>query len=184
MINRAENRRRDVRVTFKATARLRFSENRLYDNCATRNISVSGVLVDDVTGVGQGEKCDVEFHLSGRTSTLVLEMSGEVVRVDENSVALQFFGVDQDSFCHLQNIVYFNYKNPGELGEGYEEILASVDDESLYYGMIDDGALSSGLLSEDDDYDDLLGDDEYGDDFDQDILEQVGHRPAEDEDYH
>ncbi len=185
MTSKAENRRRDARVTFRATAKLKFSGDRVFDDCETNNISVSGVLVDGVKGVECGEKCDLEFHLRGRTSTLVLEMSGEVVRSDKSSVALQFFGVDQDSFCHLQNIVYFNYKNPGELGEGYKDAPTIVDDESLYYGIMDDPSLSDGLLSGGD-FDDFFGDDSDeehdGDDYDDDIIEHVRSRDINNED--
>ena len=183
MINTKKNRRGDVRVTFRATAKLRFSGDRVFDDCETRNISVSGVLVDDVKGVERGEKCDVEFHLSGRTSTLVLEMSGEVVRADGSTIALQFFGVDQDSFCHLQNIVYFNYKHPGELGDGYDDLLESIDDESLYYGIDYNYGLSDGLISSGN-FDDLLSEDydkEFGDEYDNEILEQVATSGVEDE---
>ena len=72
-------------------------------------------------------------YLTGRTSSLVLGMSGETVRVQENGVALQFFDIDEDSFYHLQNVVYFNYKSSGGVGEvvGADD----VDDESLYLGL-------------------------------------------------
>lgn len=153
-------RRRDVRVTFRATARLNYSDNRSFAECETKDISVSGVFVAGVTGVAFGEKCDIEFHLCGRTSNLVLSMTGETVRVHEDGVALQFFDVDEDSFYHLQNIVYFNYKNSGQAAETLPAT-EEVDDSSLYYG-IEEGGKKAPLP---DDYLDEIDGDE-SDDFD------------------
>ncbi|MEN8143211.1 MAG: PilZ domain-containing protein, partial [Thermodesulfobacteriota bacterium] len=90
MVETGQERRRDVRVTFRATAKLSYSDNRSFDECETRDMSVSGVFVEGVTGVDFGEKCEVEFHLCGRTSNLVLEMAGETVRIQDDGVALQF----------------------------------------------------------------------------------------------
>ena len=133
MTEKQDERRRDARVTFRTFAKLSYPEGRVFEECETTDVSVSGVFVEGVKGVEQGEKCDVEFHLTGRTSSLVLGMAGETVRVQENGVALQFFDIDEDSFYHLQNVVYFNYKKSGGVGEvvGAED----VDDESLYLNL-------------------------------------------------
>jgi len=135
MAENQQERRQDLRVTFRAVVRLQFAGARNFDRCETGDISVSGVFVEGVTGVECGEKCEVEFKLIGRTSTLVLELSGEVVRVSDAGVALQFLQVDQDSFCHLQNIVYFNYKQAGELEVDSDAAIGAVDDESVYLGL-------------------------------------------------
>lgn len=128
------DRRQDVRVTFRALARVQFSGGRIFKKCEIDDISVGGVFVVGVSGVTCGESCELEFQLIGRTSTLVLEISAEVVRTEGGGVALQFTKVDQDSFCHLQNIVFFNYKQAGQLGENFEEAAAVVEDELLYLG--------------------------------------------------
>lgn len=172
-----EEKRRDLRVTFRATARLRFSGKRIFDKCETSDISVSGVFVQGVSGVVSGEKCEVEFHLIGRSSSLVLEMAGEVVRVAEGGVALQFLEVDQDSFCHLQNIVYFNYKEAGQMGGSFVEVASEVEDETIYLGL--DGTRSNKPLS-----DAYLNDgdgDDYGDDLDRDVIDRVGYDPEQDD---
>ncbi len=167
-----QDRRRDVRVTFQSKAKLVFGD-KVFDDCETRNISVSGVFVSGVDGVGYGARCAVEFRLVGRTSTLVMDMSGEVVRVEDGGVGLQFFDVDRDSFCHLKNIVYFNYKNPVELGDEYST--EAVDDASAYLSPLD---ISEFLAPEDN------NDDEYSfndaDDIDLDLVSRA--RKAEDDD--
>ena len=179
MAENREEKRRDVRVTFRATARLRFSSGRLFEKCETSDISVSGVFVQGVSGVAAGESCEVEFRLVGCSSSLVLEMTGEAVRVTEGGVALQFLEVDQDSFCHLQNIVYFNYKEAGQLGAPVGELAGEVDDETLYLGL--DAArpgkpLPDNYLGNGEGY----GDDE-GDDLDGEVIARGGYGPGQDD---
>lgn len=165
MTNQKNEKRQKVRVTFRTTVKLVFSGGRTFAKCETVDVSVAGLFVKNVTGIAFGEKCKVELNLSGRTSNLVLEMTGEVVRSQEDGVALQFLEVDEDSFYHLQNIVYFSYKHSG----GVAEILTSgadVDDETLYMDL-DAGRKLTSLPGnyldedngEDDDSDDGLDDD-------------------------
>lgn len=179
MAENQEEKRRDLRVTFRATARLSFPGGQVFEKCETSDISVGGVFVQGVSGVAGGERCEVEFRLTGRSSSLVLELVGEVVRVAESGVALQFLEVDQDSFCHLQNIVFFNYREAGQLGLPFGEQSFEVEDESLYLGLdelrnhkpLPDNYLGNGDLDVDD----------YGDDLDRDIISHAGDNPDQDD---
>ncbi len=175
MAENKQERRQDVRVTFRSLARLQFSGGRLFNKCETGDISVSGVFVEGVGGVECGERCALEFQLIGRTSTLVLEMSAEVVRIVDDGVALQFVQVDQDSFCHLQNIVYFNYQQAGQLGGGYEEAPVGVADETLYLGL----AASLGK-SGDDELDEYGEGEDSDDDLDPEVSAQLSYVGDED----
>lgn len=168
MAEKNQDRRQDVRVTFRTMARLQFSGGRIFKKCETDDISVSGVFIVGVKGVECGESCELEFQLLGRTSTLVLEISAEVVRVTAGGVALQFSQVDQDSFCHLQNIVFFNYKQAGRLGENYEEAAGEVEDESIYLGL---GKSAGRTLS--DEPGDESGDGEEDDDLDSEVAARL-----------
>ncbi len=42
-------------------------------------------------------------------------MKGEVVRVEEDCIALYFFEIDLDSFFHLRNIVYYNTEDADKI---------------------------------------------------------------------
>lgn len=179
MAENQDEKRRDLRVIFRATARLRFPGERIFEKCETSDISVGGVFVQGVSGVSSGDRCEVEFYLTGRSSSLVLEMGGEVVRVAEGGVALQFLEVDQDSFCHLQNIVYFNYKESGQLSAPFGEVTGEVEDETLYLGL--EGARPNKLLP-----DNYLGNgngdgDDYGDELDRDVISRVGYDQEQDD---
>ncbi len=127
-----DDRRQNVRVTFRTTTMLKFPD-KIFKECETSDVSVGGAFINDIKGPKKGETCAVVFHLLGRTSNLVLEMGGEVVRVTKDGVALQFIDVDDDSFCHLKNIVFFNYKNPGDLDDEYQA--DDLEDEHVYQSM-------------------------------------------------
>lgn len=109
-----EDRRQEVRVIFKTTAKLIF-DNKKFDDCETQDVSVNGAFVLGIKGPKVGDKCSVVLILSGKSSNLELKMEGEVIRKERKGVALQFYDVPQDSFCHLKNIVYYNYKHPEEI---------------------------------------------------------------------
>jgi hypothetical protein len=180
MVETQHERRQDERVTFRATAKLKYSENRNFDACETTDMIISGVFVEGVTGVSFGEKCEVEFHLYGRTSDLELKMAGETVRVQENGVALQFVDVDEDSFYHLQNIVFFNYKHSGQDVE-IVPLADDVDDTSLYLAK-GEGVKSAPLP---DNYLDDI-DEADSDDFDEEsdeYLDRLKSEENEDSDY-
>lgn len=179
MTESESERRREVRVVFRATARLKFDDDRIYDNCRTSNISVSGVFVEGVVGVAVWDKCAVDFQLVGRSSSLVLALQGQVVRVQDDGVALQFDEVDEDSFCHLQNIVYYNYRREERPGETSPEPDFEFGDETLYLGLgggkgkpLPGNYLSNGR--DDDEYS------EFDDELDRDILDRIG--PSDDPD--
>ncbi|MEN8136773.1 MAG: PilZ domain-containing protein [Thermodesulfobacteriota bacterium] len=182
MSGQQNEKRRDVRVTFRTTVKLSFPDGRTFDECETSDVSVSGVFVKGVTGVDCGDKCQVKFHLSGRTSSLVLELDGEIVRTQAVGVALQFFEVDEDSFYHLQNIVYFSYKHADD--GGGSEILGgddTIDDEALYLDLDANGEtapLPDNYLDEINAKDS----DDFDDDLDDDITTHV-NRYQEEDDY-
>lgn len=109
-----EEKRRNTRVAFQASADLKFSD-KSYTHCETENLSIKGVSVFGITGHQVGEECELALALSGSTSELRLKMKGKIVRVDEDSIALNFTEIDLDSFYHLKNIVYYNSEDPDSI---------------------------------------------------------------------
>lgn len=107
-------RRKNTRVTFQTIADVKFGE-REYTECQTQDLSLKGVSIIGISGHPVGARCEVSLSLSGSTSVLRLEMKGEVVRVEANSLALHFTEVDLDSFYHLKNIIYYNSEDPDHL---------------------------------------------------------------------
>jgi len=110
----SQERRKNTRVPFQATVDLTFGD-KTYSNCETENLSIKGVSVPGISGHEKGESCMVALSLSGSTSELKLNMQGEVVRVEDNRIALLFTEIDLDSFYHLKNIIYYNSEDPDRI---------------------------------------------------------------------
>ena len=104
-------RRKHTRVPFQATVDVKLLDKH-YAKCETENLSLKGVSVLGISDHQIGEKCDISLALSGSTSELRLSMQGEIVRVQQNSIALKFTKIDIDSFYHLKNIIYYNSEDP------------------------------------------------------------------------
>ena len=120
-----QDRRRNTRVVFQTTANLKFTDQE-FTECETHDLSVRGVSVYGVEGQEEGDQCEVGLQLSGMSSDLCLGMKGEIVRVDDTSVALHFFEIDLDSFFHLRNIVYYNSEDADKVEH---EFLGPVYDD-------------------------------------------------------
>jgi len=107
-------RRKNTRVPFQTIADVTFVGKR-YNKCETEDLSIKGISVLGPSGQRVGEKCDISLALSGSSSELILEMKGEVVRVNPDGLALHFTEIDFDSFYHLKNIVYYNSQDPDQI---------------------------------------------------------------------
>ena len=114
------NRRKNSRIPFKATISLDFP-GKAYTEYETRDLSLKGVFVKDITGHEIGDQCDVSLHLVGASSDLALNIKGEIVRIESDGVALHFYETDLDSFYHLKNILYYNSDDPDKLDEEFSD---------------------------------------------------------------
>ncbi len=116
------NRRKDTRVPFKATVDLLFADCD-YTQQETADLSLQGVYVPGVCGHEIGEECELNLHLTGMSSDIILKMKGRVMRAEEKGTGLRFFEIDLDSFYHLKNIIYYNSSDPDTLeGEFLEHV--------------------------------------------------------------
>ncbi len=114
-----QERRKYARVDFHSTLELAFGKKKFKD-CITRNISVDGAYIEGIEGPKAGEQGKGTFYFIGPSSKLILELKAEVVRIEDDGIALQFYDVDNDCFCHLMNIVYINYqKRDGVNGKNF-----------------------------------------------------------------
>lgn len=141
-----DERREYARVGFRTVIDLTFPDQEFH-HCETRDLSVAGTFIAGLRDRQRGTFCHVILHLSGESSDLLLKMRGEVVRIENGGVAIQFVDVDPDSFFHLKNIVYLNYlQNSDDISFSDARPSAQILDEMAVY--------------EDDDLDDADDDEE------------------------
>lgn len=142
---KGHERRCNPRIAFDTKADLKF-RNGTQNGLVTRDLSINGTFVLNMKDKQVGDECEVTLHCD-----LVLKMKGEVVRVEEEGIAIQFFDQDLDNFHHLKNVVYIN-------AVGHEEADIFGDkmvDELPMKKLEDIGLLDDIFYDEDDDlYDD------------------------------
>ena len=84
------------------------------------DISISGVFIRSGQLIPAGSKCRV--RLSNDTG-LLIDVEGEVSRVDADGMAVQFTSIDVDDYRHLQRLVQYNADNA-------DRVAGEIDDSS------------------------------------------------------
>ena len=126
MIDDAHNKRRGTRGMFNVNAELIYGDQTICGE--VRNLSLKGMLVDVETTIPENTDLDINIHLSGTTSSLTLNMKGNVVRCDEKWLAVAFKAIDVESFIHLRSVVGYNEGNEEKImREFYDLIEESAD---------------------------------------------------------
>lgn len=78
----------------------------------TQNLSLKGLLCvpeGGDPGWAPGEECLVRIKLA---EAIELAVRGQVVRADATSAAIDFTGMDENSYAHLRNIIRFSAEDP------------------------------------------------------------------------
>ena len=103
----SDERRRFTRVPFKARAQLEAGGKR-FEAGEITDLGVGGCLLPLSDGPDEGTQCHVKVLLEGTSSSLALEVEGEVSRRETGTVAVKFTRIDPDSLFHLQNVIRYN----------------------------------------------------------------------------
>lgn len=106
----SENQRKRTRIVghFHATVTVDDRETTV----VTQNLSLKGLLCTPEGGDPcwkPGAACLVRIKLA---DSIALEVQGSVVRADSQSAAIDFTGMDEESYTHLRNIVRFSAEDP------------------------------------------------------------------------
>ncbi|MBM4284747.1 MAG: PilZ domain-containing protein [Deltaproteobacteria bacterium] len=75
----------------------------------TLNISLKGVLLTSAPFLEVGLACRVRLHLGPEAS---LHLKGRIIRVGEGQAAIDFTGMDEETFAHLRRLVECNSPDP------------------------------------------------------------------------
>ncbi|MEW6428750.1 MAG: PilZ domain-containing protein [Thermodesulfobacteriota bacterium] len=111
---RTKDRRRESRLPYRATIDANFGKVS-FTGKETRDISITGTFIEDISGPKKGDTCKLVLQLKGEASDLYLKLKAEVVRNEEKGLALEFLDVTRDCFYHLKNIAYVIQANPDEI---------------------------------------------------------------------
>ncbi len=117
-----KHQRRHTRISFQTNVDLKFN-NKGYSQCPTQDLCLSGMRVLDCLDQQTGDECEIEFHQTGMVNNRLLRLKGEVVRVDDQGIALVFTGMNFNSYTNLQSIMIDNAEDPFQIAEEFLEQL-------------------------------------------------------------
>ena len=109
-------KREKSRVPFNLNATFKYKGNSIEGELD--NLSLNGLYIKTGEEIPEYSKIDVNIELSGDTSMLMIKIAGEVIRNDDNGIAIKFSNIDLDSFIHLKNIISYNMVNEDNEDKG------------------------------------------------------------------
>lgn len=110
-------KRRFSRVFFEIKAQVEINGD-VFEVKRINNLSVGGCLVDAQGEFERGSKCVVTLFLPRMEPGV--EIDGEIVRIHDSLISIQFIGISPENLFHLQNIVRHNAKDPDKIEEEIE----------------------------------------------------------------
>ena len=118
--------REKPRVIFHVSASIELDGHTVNGN--VENLSIGGMFINTTDKFPLDAKGDITIYLSGASSELSLNITGEIVRKDDRGAAVKFLKMDLDSYVHLRNIIAFNKMDEYKLIKEFEEI--TLDSET------------------------------------------------------
>lgn len=115
-----ENRRRFSRVRFNVNAQFHL-QGQAFDVDALYNLSIGGCLVNLPGTFPVGTPCRVDILLNPDAENMIVTVDGEVVRTDQEGVAVKFTQIDPNSLFHLQNIIRYNASDTEKIEQEIDE---------------------------------------------------------------
>lgn len=77
-----------------------------------RDISLGGAFIALKTPLPEGAPCILHIDLIGPKSLLKIEIEGEVVRKEQDGMAVRFTRIDLDSLVHLRHLIKVHSQDP------------------------------------------------------------------------
>lgn len=99
-----QSKRKHQRIPYHGKVDLYFND-RKHLSCATQNLSLIGMWVVGCLEHEEGSQCDIEFHDAAASTNRPLRMKGEVVRVDDEGIALLFLNLNVRTFSDLEALI-------------------------------------------------------------------------------
>lgn len=112
----SEDKRRFSRIFFDMPAEL-IVAGTSYTIEQIANLSIGGCLLEINDDLTVGAECKFAIILNDASQGLRVEVNGEIVRNDTETVGIKFTRIDPDNLNHLQNIIRYNAENPDKINQ-------------------------------------------------------------------
>lgn len=104
-MTRQQTNRKKPRIPYNGKVDL-FFDNRDYLKCSAQNLSLIGMWVLGCPDQEEGKQCDIEFHDAAATSNRHLRIKGEVIRTDNEGIALLFLNMNIRTYNDLEALIH------------------------------------------------------------------------------
>ncbi len=116
-----QKRRRFSRVRLKFPARVAMDEGTSFMVEEFANLSIGGCLIPIEDEIPKGTIWQVTIPLVEDPEGPKIEVTGEVVRREEEFVGVKFTQISPESLFHLQNLMRYNAPDPDTIEEEIDE---------------------------------------------------------------
>lgn len=103
-----------VKALLKPTGTTEQYETRVLD------LSMNGARLSPVECVRKGALCDLALVLDGGVESIVLEVSGNIIRADAEETVLAFSALELDSIPHLQELILYYSADPDKVESEFD----------------------------------------------------------------
>ena len=111
----ASDKRRFSRIPLNFPATLIIDNTEVHDIHELTNLSIGGCLVPLDEDIVEGTRCTITIRLTGGLGNTPVTVGGEVVRHDQDYVAIRFTRIRPDDLHHLQNLIRYNAPDPDQI---------------------------------------------------------------------
>jgi hypothetical protein len=108
-----QERRGRTRVDYQGRAEVWLEGARLSE-VVLRDISINGLFAETGQKVKLDQACEVAILL-GPSEDQTVRVEGRVSRLEPSGFAIEFKGIDPESYSHLRNIVLYNAREPDKV---------------------------------------------------------------------
>jgi hypothetical protein len=120
-------KRRFSRAPFQMEIRV-IADDRIVVSNHLRDISLGGAYIVVDRPLPEGMPCILSIDLIGPRSLLRVEIEGEVVRVENEGMAVKFTRIDVDSLVHLRHLIRVHAQDPETIDCEFESNFLDKED--------------------------------------------------------
>jgi c-di-GMP-binding flagellar brake protein YcgR len=121
--------RKFQRIEIRIEVRVMTAETELVSE-QLRDISLGGAFILTDTPPPVGSICEVNFTIDGPSSLLNIRVDGEIIRSDEDGMAVRFTKVDLDSLLYLRHLIGLHSGEPTKIDEEFSVNLLGVENQA------------------------------------------------------
>jgi c-di-GMP-binding flagellar brake protein YcgR len=97
-------KRKFTRIPFQTEIKITAGEVTHVSN-KLRDISLGGAFIFMKEALPESIPCVLDVELRGPASLLRIQVEGEIVRVEDDGIAVKFTRIDLDSLLHLKHLI-------------------------------------------------------------------------------